>query len=175
VATLQNSVKLQIRALPANTLLGTLTVLPTPGWSSFTTQLVSGIELTAGQNIRIQVLANGSEGCNINWFQICSGVVTTGAVTQAVNKAPVLTDIVTGKLAVSVYPNPSDANFSLKVQGKSMDQVSIRVMDLSGRLVQKLQGTPGQVINFGENLKSGTYFVEVQQGLEKSITKVVKN
>jgi hypothetical protein len=171
-ATTQNSVKFQLYSggVPVG---GLISAPNTGGWSAFTTTAPVTISLTAGlQVIRVQVVANGSEGCNFNWFRFCAAGVPPVAT---VSKAPVLTDIVTSKLAVSVYPNPSDANFSLRVWGTSMDPVSIRIMDLSGRLVQKLQSTPGEVISFGENLKSGTYFVEVQQGLEKSVIKVVKN
>jgi hypothetical protein len=52
--------------------------------------------------------------------------------------------------------------------------VTIKVFDITGRQVQQLQGVPGQAIKFGDKIVNGTYFVEVRQGSEKVVIKIIK-
>jgi hypothetical protein len=46
-------------------------------------------------------------------------------------------------------------------------------MDLQGRVVYKAQGLPGNY-SMGQNLVGGTYIVEVIQGSQKRLLKVMK-
>jgi hypothetical protein len=55
-----------------------------------------------------------------------------------------------------------------------MEQVTIRITDIAGRPVQQLQAMPGQTIRFGDKMMNGTYLIEVRQGSERVVTKVVK-
>ena len=83
-------------------------------------------------------------------------------------------EITISKLEVSVFPNPAESYFNLKVQGKSMELITIKVIDIAGRRVEQKELIPGQTLRFGDKLVNGTYFVEVSQGPEKVVTKVQK-
>jgi hypothetical protein len=55
-----------------------------------------------------------------------------------------------------------------------MEQVTVRILDIAGREVQQLKGNPEQLMKFGDKIVNGTYFVEVRQGTEKVVLKVMK-
>ena len=76
-------------------------------------------------------------------------------------------------LAAQVFPNPSDQHFTLQITSDKQERIWIRVMDLQGRVVYKAQGLPGNY-SMGQNLVGGTYIVEVIQGSQKRLLKVMK-
>ena len=78
------------------------------------------------------------------------------------------------QLAITVMPNPSAKNFTLNVPGDSNSELTLRVMDVSGRIIEVKKMTTGQTIRIGDNYRSGMYFVEVLQGNERKIVKLVK-
>jgi hypothetical protein len=173
IATTQNNAQFQLKL--GATVLGTINIPNTGGWSNWQTVSVSNISLTAGvQTIRIQSSSN--ESCNFNWTD---WVLTPPAPVTLVNKdsdvsASAQTTISKSKLVVSVFPNPAETYFTLKAMSKSMEIVRIKIIDIAGRRVQLLQANPGQLIRIGENMKNGTYFVEVVQGNERVMTKIIK-
>jgi hypothetical protein len=77
---------------------------------------------------------------------------------------------------LTAYPNPSSTHFTLRIQStKTKDKVSLRIMDLDGRPVeQKNNLIPGQVVLLGDNYRAGIYFVEVIQGTERKMLKLIK-
>jgi hypothetical protein len=78
------------------------------------------------------------------------------------------------KLKVEVYPNPSVSSFTLQVQTSSQEDVQVRVTDVLGREINRFKMQANQKTNFGSQLKSGTYFVEVRQGNDISVQRVLK-
>ncbi len=78
------------------------------------------------------------------------------------------------KIEVSTYPNPSENFFNLKVKTVRSEPVVIKVFEMSGKLVQTIKGAPYETFRFGDHLVTGMYFVEVWQGSEKVMSKVVK-
>jgi len=86
--------------------------------------------------------------------------------------APVQTS---ASMKVNAYPNPSNAAFTLQLDGYSMtEKVSVTVTDLMGRKVYQTEGTGKQQYRFGTNFISGMYNVQVIQGSEKKSLKLVK-
>ena len=77
-------------------------------------------------------------------------------------------------LSVAASPNPSNGEFNLSIKSNSTEKVQIRVMDLNGRLLKTINSNVGAPIQFGRSMKAGTYLIEVKQGTEKKIVKVVK-
>jgi hypothetical protein len=79
-------------------------------------------------------------------------------------------------LGLTVYPNPSSMYFTLKIESpKTKEKVSLRILDLNGRPVEQRNNlNPGQVIVIGNNYKAGIYFVELLQGTERKMLKLVK-
>ena len=78
------------------------------------------------------------------------------------------------RLQVSTYPNPSDTWFNLTATSKSNEVLTITLYTTGGLQLQQLKALPRQAIRLGDNVVSGTYMVEVKQGNEKVIVKVVK-
>jgi hypothetical protein len=78
-------------------------------------------------------------------------------------------------LNVTVLPNPSKSHFTLQIAGNNEIPVSIRVLDLQGRMIKKIGSIQANsTIQMGQNLKSRFYLAEVIQGNEKKIIRLVK-
>lgn len=75
--------------------------------------------------------------------------------------------------SVKVLPNPSSTYFTLQVQSDLKELVEIRVTDLQGRRVYNTRGNAGS-FRFGETLAGGIYLVEVIQGKQKQVLKLIK-
>ncbi|MFT3909441.1 MAG: MopE-related protein [Ferruginibacter sp.] len=75
---------------------------------------------------------------------------------------------------VQVYPNPAQSEFNISIAGKSNEKVTIRIYDVNGkRYLPEVTG-PNTISHFGNNLKPGIYMVEVTQGDNKKVTRVIK-
>jgi len=77
-------------------------------------------------------------------------------------------------ISVKVYPNPSAGNFNMQVNSNDLEKISIRVMDPLGRIVNTMSTNSNETLNFGSDLKSGLYMIEVRQGGKYKTTRVVK-
>ena len=76
---------------------------------------------------------------------------------------------------VKVFPNPSQDQFSLYLEGASNDKVHIVVYDAMGREVKKFEKEGGNIpVIFGRDLRGGAYFVEVRQGENHKTLKLIK-
>jgi len=103
--------------------------------------------------------------------------VSTSANNTVTGAAIALSDLkLTGAFDVTAMPNPSYSYFNLSV--KSADKVekaSIRVMDIAGRVIEsKPEVSIGESITLGKQYQSGTYLVEVRQGQNVKVLKLVK-
>ena len=76
--------------------------------------------------------------------------------------------------SVSVFPNPTNASFNLKVVTAGKEAIVARVLDLQGRAINRIIVQPHQQHNFGSDLKAGTYILEITQGCKKSTQKLIK-
>ena len=86
---------------------------------------------------------------------------------------PTQTENIT-KMEVLAFPNPTNDFFNLQLKTDGSDQVSIRLLAISGKVIQKLTGTPGQIFRIGDGLLPGIYIAELSQGKEKVMVKLVK-
>lgn len=78
------------------------------------------------------------------------------------------------KLNVVVTPNPSNSYFRLTINSISQERAAIRVFDMMGRIMEERQAISGETIQFGAAYLNGTYTIEIVQGTEKKMMKVVK-
>ncbi|MBL0183038.1 MAG: T9SS type A sorting domain-containing protein [Chitinophagaceae bacterium] len=76
--------------------------------------------------------------------------------------------------SVKVLPNPSSNYFTLQVQSDLKEHVEIRVTDLQGRRVYNTRGNAAS-FRFGETFVKGIYLVEVVQGDQKRVLKLIKH
>jgi hypothetical protein len=76
-----------------------------------------------------------------------------------------------------IYPNPSKGLFNIQFNSNSNNDINLNVYDMRGRNVHQdtfsNNGLINETINL-ENLQSGVYLVEVQDGLKKVTKKIVK-
>jgi hypothetical protein len=99
-----------------------------------------------------------------------TGVPTLDVAPPA---GPVVRD---DKLTVNAYPNPSISQFNLKLGSNSTQGISVRVTDISGRLIEVKQSLfPGQTIQIGGAYRSGVYIVDVIQGNNRKQVKIIKS
>jgi hypothetical protein len=77
---------------------------------------------------------------------------------------------------VRVYPNPSNNYFSINIQAaSSTDRISVRLLDMTGKRLELKDGLSGsQTITMGQNLKPGIYIIQVTQGNESKLIKVIR-
>lgn len=82
-------------------------------------------------------------------------IVDTSCNVTSINESGAL------DAAISLYPNPSNGNFTVEVNGKSLERIT--VLDMAGKLVYSVANESTQTkfqIN-GSNWDSGVYFVKV--------------
>ena len=80
----------------------------------------------------------------------------------------------TKELEVRIYPNPGTTVFNLQVITAGKEEIMLRVLDLTGRLYKQMNVMPFQTIQLGSTLKPGMYMIEVNQGKERKVLRVVK-
>jgi hypothetical protein len=79
------------------------------------------------------------------------------------------------KFDVTAYPNPTNYQFNLVLENGSKGKVEITVYDMFGRLVKRFQSENEKSIQFGEDLRAGTYMVTISQGKNEKSVVLIKN
>jgi hypothetical protein len=86
--------------------------------------------------------------------------------------------ITVNQLDIRIQNNPSTGASAFRLQIRSNDRVtpiSLRVMDGSGRPVESRERLAvGSSVEFGRGYIQGMYFVEVQQGEQRKVLKLMK-
>jgi hypothetical protein len=79
------------------------------------------------------------------------------------------------KLTVRVMPNPSATHFSLMLKSPKNDRVTMRIIDLAGRVIeQKMNVAPNGTTQVGSTFFPGMYIAEFLQGNERVSVKLIK-
>jgi uncharacterized delta-60 repeat protein len=81
---------------------------------------------------------------------------------------------VLNKLDVITYPNPSTNSFSITVQSKVKEKITMQVMDMYGRIIETRNVTVNSIVKFGDHYRPGTYFVRIIEGKEHKEIKLIK-
>ncbi len=79
-----------------------------------------------------------------------------------------------GKSVITISPNPTTNYFILHPLSGNKELITIRVYDVNGKVVYAEKRRLGNSLIFGQELIAGTYLVEVIQGGERNIIKVLK-
>jgi uncharacterized protein len=78
-------------------------------------------------------------------------------------------------LHVQVAPNPSRDAFTLMINSSNPETVSMRITDISGKVLTTLQHIqPNTSVRTGENLSSGIYLAEIIQNRQRVVIKLMK-
>lgn len=102
---------------------------------------------------------------------ILNGAAPLGSV--AANKREV--EMESSRLGMQVGPNPSAAQFMIKLSGNSNMPIRLNIFDATNRLVEAKAGLfAGNQILLGNSYKPGVYLAEAIQGNEKIVVRLVK-
>ncbi|HCY88965.1 MAG TPA: hypothetical protein DHV17_01765, partial [Chitinophagaceae bacterium] len=74
----------------------------------------------------------------------------------------------------TVAPNPTTDEFQLMGRQWTGESATARILDLSGREMGRYKIQAGQTLRFGRELKAGQYMLEIRQGTEKVVRKLLK-
>jgi len=77
-------------------------------------------------------------------------------------------------MTAEAYPNPSESFFTLMIHSNSKADATVTVFDVLGHVVVQLHGPIDTPIHFGNQLGHGMYYVEVVQGNQRKLLKVIK-
>jgi hypothetical protein len=105
-----------------------------------------------------------------------AGCLLTDTQTVVVDQCAGIQEPWTASL--QVVPNPSNGIFNISVYSFSARQIEINIADIAGRLISKrstglVQGN--NVVQFDLNVNSGIYLMQISDGSQKQITKLVVN
>ena len=126
------------------------------------------------------VTATGVNGCGqtsaAKSLAVSLPACTVGAkATPMISKSsPIKAVIEPASMEAKVFPNPSTTSFKLQVMTTGKEQIQVRVMDIMGRAYRVLNMMPGEILNFGSELRTGTYMVEIIQGKNRTTQQVIK-
>jgi hypothetical protein len=117
-----------------------------------------------------------SDGKHVEWNRPICNSSSFGAGDEDYVGAPIKRTPVTGDhFEVLVLPNPSTTNFRLLVETYSMEPITVRVYEASGKLVTVKDKMPRfSIISVGDNYRGGTYYAEISQGDKRKVVKLVK-
>ena len=73
----------------------------------------------------------------------------------------------------SVYPNPTNGNFSIDL-GESYPTTSIIITDLLGKTIQTNEFTNIQILNLKIDEPAGIYLLKIESGNQKVVVRLVK-
>lgn len=115
-------------------------------------------------------------GFGVNYL----GVMTTvnnsyncGPIAQEFNLSTEPVEEKFSTATFNVYPNPTSESFSVDLSNYNTVGLELRILSISGKTVQKIQ-SPKVIEEFGEDLTSGVYFIEVIGNGKRSVQKVIK-
>jgi len=74
-----------------------------------------------------------------------------------------------------VMPNPSSTFFNLSIRGRNELPVTIKIMDMFGRVVERHERIAANtVLKVGSRWTNGSYYAEIIQGDQRRIIKILK-
>jgi hypothetical protein len=88
----------------------------------------------------------------------------------------VLEEVTKAPFSVKAYPNPYTETFNLSLTTLSEDKVSVVVYDMTGRLIERRDVRPSDMVEqqIGDRYPSGVYNVVITQGEEVKTLRVIK-
>jgi hypothetical protein len=109
------------------------------------------------------------------------GVYSNASVTNITGTTTVytstigLTDAAFNDLEINIFPNPATDLIAIQVGGLVEDDLQVRLLDLSGKLIQEARIKAGSTIAYFdvEAVYEGTYVVQILNGNNTTAQKVV--
>lgn len=97
-----------------------------------------------------------------------------GAVSGASGTAAGISSAV-NRLEAGILPNPTSGYFNLTLKSPRNDPVSVRVVDVMGRVIEIRKDVPANsTLQLGGSYHPGIYLVQVRQGGQTRVVRLVK-
>jgi hypothetical protein len=166
----------------------TFTAAPVFGAVAYTWTIPSGAQFVSGQGTNtlvvtfpgtlatgavLKVLATNACGA---LSALKSSSVLTRTDCPTAREEVVLQEVTKTPFSVKAYPNPYTETFNLSLSTSSDDKVSVVVYDMTGRLIERRDVRPSDMVEqqIGDRYPSGVYNVVVTQGEEVKTVRVIK-
>lgn len=154
---------------------GTVRLTATQSGSGSTYQWYRDGNLISGATARVYVATmTGSYHVVTSRY----GCTTTGSAQNiVVNSARSISSLSVADETTSpilVYPNPSSSSSSILVSGSENEQFTVRIYDMSGRVVETHTTVANDEISFGAQLPAGMYTIEAISNAQRLISRWVK-
>jgi hypothetical protein len=156
-----------------------VTVTDGKGCSHTATLVVQVVDVSSGRNgDKVNVCHKGSslsiEASSVadhlahgDRLGSCSSVLTAQSHETVLKQQG-------GRLLATAMPNPSVTDFTIKVNGTG-GAMRIRVTDMLGRIVEQREHVQSlQTLRLGSHYRPGVYYVEINDGVERMVLKLVK-
>ena len=157
---------------------GVLSMQPGDISANISVIIIHDQDNTEGDEYFTVVLSNPSNNASL---ADATGVViihnSSPAPTTVEGKKPISNEMenVVTELVVKAIPNPSSHYFTVFINGNSYSPIKIRVLDALGRTVETgSMPASGNILRIGERYRQGFYYLEVVQGNERRIVKLIK-
>jgi hypothetical protein len=135
-------------------------------------------------NIKVKMCHQTNSATN-PWVEICVDANAVpahidhgdyvGTCTGSILTPGELTGEEDFKNRFTVFPNPANSNFNLRINREVAGTSTIKVYDASGRLIEQRQHLfPGSIISFGEKYNRGIYIVDILNNHEMKTIKLLK-
>ena len=128
----------------------------TGGWQSWQTTTTETVLNAGVYSLKMKVLESGF---NMNWFEF-KFISSLGLEDPKKNK-------------VTLYPNPISEEFQINLNNQQKVR-SLKIIDVNGRVVQKLDPNLSNHIYQLSNLKSGIYLLLLETDKERFQKKIIK-
>jgi PKD-like domain/Secretion system C-terminal sorting domain len=163
VAICANQTGVVYSITPVSTAMGYNWIVPT------------GATIISGQNSTSVTINFGTSGGSVkvravNACGISSYRTLTVAVTckNSLSYAPNIS-------LINIFPNPSEAQFTLELNDNLNTPATLIISDLAGRIIEKHSDIENTTqLEFGLNLPAGIYFAELISGNKRRTIKLIK-
>ena len=144
---------------------------------NFKSYVVSGAKGTGGTNYTGSYSSLSTATCSTTpgQRQAEEPLITRQFMPKKITSLPV-DRLNSEELSVSALPNPSSNIFNIIIKGDSKSYVGVKVTDMFGRVVEHYQKVSANtILQIGQRLSGGSYFVEVTQTDKRRFLKIIKS
>ena len=101
--------------------------------------------------------------------------IFSGVITQICPSVLSINEALLQNFSFSVFPNPSNQYFTLKIIDTDRNKYKLIICDVAGREIERWNEiSTDENFSFGENLNAGFYLAEVIQGDSKKVISIIK-
>jgi hypothetical protein len=107
----------------------------------------------------------------------CTGsqVCALNAKTEGEAEETILEGSEDAEFMIGVYPNPFSDKFRLRISSEETQNLTVKIFDLLGQVIEEKDDVPYNAeLYIGNDLSKGVYLLEVTQGDNTQVIRIVK-